>query len=126
MDQRRQDDPATVSPTRVVHCRKEKYDVYIGRPGEWGNPFVIGKDGSRADVIQKYREAVEKDPEKIQKIRNELAGKVLGCWCKPHNACHGDVLAEIADKGRVPPVLKRPTQSLLFPGFPESERMGRS
>jgi len=29
--------------------------VYIGRPSKWGNPFVIGRDGSRADVIAKYR-----------------------------------------------------------------------
>ena len=28
--------------------------VYIGRPSVWGNPFVIGKDGSRDDVIAKY------------------------------------------------------------------------
>jgi len=27
--------------------------VYIGRPSKWGNPFVIGRDGSRADVIAK-------------------------------------------------------------------------
>jgi hypothetical protein len=27
---------------------------------------------------------------------SELAGKRIGCWCKPA-ACHGDVLAELAD-----------------------------
>jgi hypothetical protein len=31
--------------TKVVHCKKEKYDIYIGRPSKWGNPFVISKDG---------------------------------------------------------------------------------
>lgn len=25
--------------TLVVHCKKAPYDVYIGRPGPWGNPF---------------------------------------------------------------------------------------
>lgn len=30
---------------RVVHCKRDKFDVYIGRPGKWGNPFTIGKDG---------------------------------------------------------------------------------
>lgn len=34
------------SQTRVVHCKKERYDVYIGRPSKWGNPFEIGRDGS--------------------------------------------------------------------------------
>jgi hypothetical protein len=41
--------------TRVVHCRREKYDVYIGRPSKWGNPFVVGRDGNRLEVIKKYR-----------------------------------------------------------------------
>lgn len=40
--------------TRVVHCKREPYDVYIGRGSKWGNPFKIGPDGSRADVIAKY------------------------------------------------------------------------
>jgi hypothetical protein len=40
--------------TRVVHCKREAFNVYIGRPGKWGNPFVIGKDGTRAEVIAKY------------------------------------------------------------------------
>ncbi|PIW12451.1 MAG: hypothetical protein COW35_01440, partial [Candidatus Infernicultor aquiphilus] len=31
------------------------YDVYIGRPSKWGNPFTIGKDGTRSEVIEKYR-----------------------------------------------------------------------
>jgi len=25
----------------IVHCRREQYDVYIGWPSKWGNPFVI-------------------------------------------------------------------------------------
>ena len=41
---------------KVVHCKKEPYDIYIGRPSKWGNPFSIGKDGTREEVIEKYRE----------------------------------------------------------------------
>lgn len=80
----------------VVHCKKQRYDVYIGRPSKWGNPFVIGKDGSRADVIAKYREYVLGRKDLMQDI-GELKGKVLGCWCSP-SACHGDVLAELANR----------------------------
>ena len=32
-----------------------KEAVYVGRPTKWGNPYVIGKDGTRAEVIEKYR-----------------------------------------------------------------------
>jgi len=27
----------------------------------------------------------------------ELEGKVLGCWCSPHE-CHGDVLVELLEE----------------------------
>jgi len=32
----------------------------------------------------------------VEAARRELRGKILGCHCKP-KACHGDILAEIAD-----------------------------
>lgn len=35
--------PEQVKP-RVVHCKREKYDVYIGRPSKWGNPIKLIKD----------------------------------------------------------------------------------
>lgn len=81
--------------TCVVHCKREKYDVYIGRPSVWGNPFSIGKDGTREEVIQKYREWVVQQPEIVEAAK-KLRGKVLGCWCAP-NPCHGEVLIELAE-----------------------------
>lgn len=81
---------------RVVHCKRAAFDVYIGRPSSWGNPFVIGKDGTRADVIAKYRAWLEARPELVARAKAELRGKVLACWCSPA-ACHGDVLAEVAN-----------------------------
>ena len=83
--------------TRVVHCKKEPFDIYIGRPSKWGSPFRIGKDGSREDVIQKYRDWILANSNLMAQLPLELKGKTLGCWCKP-NACHGDVLAELADE----------------------------
>ena len=85
------------SKTRVVNCKKEPYDVYIGRPSKWGNPFKIGRDGSRQEVILKYKDMIIANTELIKQIPLELRGKTLGCWCKPES-CHGDVLAEMADK----------------------------
>lgn len=82
--------------TTVVHCKKSKYDVYIGRPSDWGNPFVIGKNGDRADVIRKYRQWIMREPELIARAKTELRGQRIACWCKPED-CHGDVLAELAD-----------------------------
>lgn len=81
---------------RVVHCKRETFDVYIGRPSKWGNPFVIGKDGTREDVIAKYETWIETQPQLMNALP-ELRGKVLGCWCSP-KSCHGDVLARLANR----------------------------
>jgi hypothetical protein len=84
-------------PARVVHCKREPYDVYIGRGSIWGNPFVIGKHGTREEVIAKYRKRLEENEPLRLKVEILLRGKSLGCWCAP-KACHGDVLLEIANK----------------------------
>jgi hypothetical protein len=81
--------------TRVVHCRRAPFDVYIGRPGPWGNPFILGRDGDRQQVIEKYRAWLLAQPELVARAQRELVGKVLGCWCAPLT-CHGDVLAAIS------------------------------
>lgn len=72
--------------------------VYIGRPSKWGNPFVIGRDGSRDEVIAKYRAWLDTHPELVAAARRELAGKDLVCFCSPQ-PCHGDVLIEVANQG---------------------------
>jgi len=76
--------------TRVVNIRKEEYDVFIGRPSKWGNPYVIGRDGSREEVIEKYKEYLLRQPRLLRDLP-ELKGKRIGCYCSPL-PCHGDVL----------------------------------
>jgi hypothetical protein len=71
--------------------------VYIGRPSKWGNPYVIGRDGSRKDVIDKYEEMLLKSRYHMNHL-HELKGKDLVCWCSPQ-ACHGDVLVRLANGG---------------------------
>ena len=78
----------------VVHCTRTKYDVYIGRGTEWGNPFIIGRDGNRNEVIEKYTRWILTQDHLMRKV-HKLRFKTLGCWCKPH-ACHGDVLTRLA------------------------------
>lgn len=83
--------------TTVVNgSRTNRYDVYIGRPSRWGNPFREGPDGTRSEVISLYREWLLGQPELCRQAREELQGRVLACYCKPRS-CHGDVLAAVAD-----------------------------
>lgn len=79
--------------------------VYIGRPTLLGNPFKIGTDGTREEVIAQYRvwlwRQIKERNHVFQELRR-LAAKaqsedlVLLCWCKEADReipCHGDVLA---------------------------------
>lgn len=78
--------------------------VYIGRNGffgyDFGNVFVIGVDGNRKEVIEKFerwsRERGKVDMVYRSKVKG-LYGKVLMCWCKPLD-CHGDVLLKLSEE----------------------------
>lgn len=70
--------------------------VYIGRPSKWGNPFVIGKDGTREEVIAKFEQYLFDSPELLAAVQEELKGRDVMCFCAPH-ACHGDVLVRVAN-----------------------------
>lgn len=72
--------------TTVVHCKKEKYDIYCGRPSKWGNPFTHIKDrktkaefivATRKESIDKYREWVLNQPYLLNDL-HELKDKILG------------------------------------------------
>jgi len=90
--------------THIVHCQKDYYDVYIGRPSKWGNPFSHLSDTlaefrvhSRNEAIEKYKDwLLFGEGQYLLKDLSELEGKILGCWCKPKR-CHGEVLASIID-----------------------------
>jgi Domain of unknown function (DUF4326) len=96
--------------TKVVHCKKEKYDIYIGRPSPFGNPwshksgniaqFTVTTRKEAIDNFEKWIRGtgfVEVLQDQRQYIWNhlyELKDKTLGCWCSPA-PCHGQVLIKI-------------------------------
>lgn len=96
--------PSRLSSRPRVYSRRKgaepapKDAIYVGRGTVWGNPWRIGPDGTREEVIARYREFVM-GPGKAplrERIRTELGGKDLVCWCAPE-ACHADVLIEVAN-----------------------------
>jgi hypothetical protein len=69
----------------------------IDRTTKWGNPFVVGRDGTIDEVLKKYSIWITDqvywnglDPEKLR-------GLDLACWCDPSN-CHGSILIMLANK----------------------------
>ena len=92
--------------TTVVNLNDYQHDnfgsgclVVIDRTTKWGNPFRIGKDGERAEVIEKYRrwlwEKIQREEQDLYELA-DLQGCELGCHCHPL-PCHGDVLARAAE-----------------------------
>jgi len=91
-----------MSERRLVVHRSHPHDVYIGRPSKWGNPFRL-KDPNdikeRRLVVLRFAHWFYL-PAQVQlrvDARNQLRGKVLGCYCAPP-PCHGDVLAKWANR----------------------------
>lgn len=87
-------------PNLVVHWKKSKYDIYIGRPSAFGNPFRIGEDGDRSEVLSLYEHWLRGELEKRPALKEQLLrlrGKVLGCWCSPE-PCHGDIIVKIIEE----------------------------
>jgi hypothetical protein len=97
--------------TTVVNLKGHRDDpavaevVYVGRAmhrGGWhldaspfANPFHPGRDGTRAEMVEKYRAYLLGRPDLLAQLP-ALRGRRLGCWCAPE-PCHADVLAEFAD-----------------------------
>ncbi len=72
--------------------------IYVGRGSKWGNPFRIGADGDRANVIAKH-EAWLRDQHELLRALDELRGYDLVCFCAPQ-PCHGDLLLRLANATR--------------------------
>ena len=93
----------------VIHIRDARNtasEIYIGRESktrkrsEWANPFFIGKDGTREEVLEKYEayawEMLESGHWEEEDLLN-LIGYTLVCYCAPER-CHGNVLDSMITK----------------------------
>ena len=114
-----------MTPARIVLSRRAGFDLQaisqslnglpaqsVARPGPWGNPFTIAdvqdelgldKDAAQAEAVGRYGRWVRgefdgpKPPPSREKIRAELAGKNLACWCREGSPCHVDTLLKLAN-----------------------------
>lgn len=115
-----------MKPVRIVLSRRAGFDLQamshalnglpaqsVARPGPWGNPFTIdavmaetglGKDAAQAEAVARHGRWIEGHlegpvpPPSREKIRAELAGKNLACWCRAGSPCHVDTLLVLANE----------------------------
>jgi hypothetical protein len=93
-------DNSNTRQPRVLNLRRDhipRNAVYIGRGrgSKLGNPFVIGRDGSRAEVIESFNHWIVRQRH-LREAISELRGRDVVCFCAPQ-PCHGDVLLRLAN-----------------------------
>jgi len=101
--------PFRVQLRRTKGWRMPPNTVKVDRTTKWGNPFIVGKHGTRAECVDLFGKMLAGyicltvgDPDeqiayrKMVKLHHgELEGKNLACWCPPNAACHADILLKL-------------------------------
>jgi hypothetical protein len=105
--------PKRIQRRRAKGWRMPENAVYVGRPTRYGNPFIVGRDGTRERCVELYSflaqgylclssNARHDDQTRahraMQAAKKYLRGKDLACWCPLNQPCHADVLLQIANQ----------------------------
>jgi hypothetical protein len=104
--------PQRIQLRRAKGWRIPENTVKVDRTTPWGNPFRVGRDGTRAECVRLYRLllagnlclSTTNGHEQMETLRHvaehlhELRGKHLACWCRLDEACHADLLLELANR----------------------------
>lgn len=106
------DGPIRIQRRRAKGWRMPEGAVYVGRGSPWGNPFVVGRDGTAAECVQLYAAllgglicisakagAIEQRAvlDHARAHLQDLRGRDLACWCRPGAPCHADLLLDLAN-----------------------------
>lgn len=106
--------PQRVRLSRAKGFRLGPDAVNCARPGRWGNPFVVGVHGTRAQCVSSFvnlalgfislSASVEVTAQRMMHRRiarravADLGGRDLACWCSLDGPCHADVLLVLANE----------------------------
>jgi hypothetical protein len=119
--------PQRIQRKRMKGWRMPEGAIYVGRPSVWGNPFwhvqkfhgleyslrlyaqmargfwtpsdvILWPDHYVSQIYEDHQAWLSRlDGHPLEKIRSELAGHDLACWCRLDQPCHADVLLAIAN-----------------------------
>jgi hypothetical protein len=81
---------------RTKGWRKPPGSRCVTRSSRWGNPYRVEVFG-RERAVELFRRDLLEQPWMAEDARRELRGRPLGCFCRLDQACHADVLLEVAN-----------------------------
>ena len=99
--------PRRIRLSRAKGWRLPEGAVNCSRPGPLGNPFKVGRDGTREECVRLYRTLLSglvvfgpgaTTDEQVDALnylvdhREELRGRDLSCWCALDGPCHAEVI----------------------------------
>lgn len=91
--------PRRVQLSRAKGWRLPANTVVVSRPSKYSNPYVVGVHApDNATAVRMYTDYLAANPELVEEARRELAGRNLGCWCAPSQACHADPLLRVVNR----------------------------
>lgn len=109
--------PKRIQLKRSKGWRMPEGAVKIDRTTIWGNPFIVGPQGSSILCVYNYAmmlsgflcvsvsgECRERQAKALAWLKTQapgfaaLKGRDLACWCKPGDPCHGDLLLFLANR----------------------------
>lgn len=93
--------PKRVQRKRTKGWRMPPNTIYVGRPTRWGNPYAVSQHYPAERVVEMYRkfwgDYLANEPGALDRLKQNLGGRDLACWCKIGDPCHADVLLELAN-----------------------------
>ncbi|MHB8252041.1 DUF4326 domain-containing protein [Acidithiobacillus sp.] len=108
-------------PILNIQSDDVRHAADVARPSPLGNPYAIGPDGNREEVIERYRgwlsaRITERDPVVCTALLSIRPEQPLSCHCAPA-PCHAAVIAEVLDGGLQAQLRERTNKSLRFAGI---------
>lgn len=109
--------PQRIQLKRHTGWKMPENTVSVARPSRWGTPFRVGhvyttwrdkeyKVLDQRHAVELFKEHLDRKPNLVTDIRDELKGLNLACWCKPGTPCHADLLLRLANERPAPPPLE--------------------
>jgi hypothetical protein len=104
--------PKRIQLRRLKGWRMPENTVKVARTTKWGNPFIVGEDGTRLECVNQYsslltghlcptaKAPIARQREALEYVRQhieQLRGHNLACWCPLDQPCHADVLLQLAN-----------------------------